>query len=116
MDNIVVITQNLVLESLSRLKTELVGSETLIVSTQYVLENEVEIINSALGVNCNFLNFADLLSDADREKCDVEAFNPIPKNVGAYYARIKKLKNLRRRLWPTLRWQQHRVSLSQSKR
>ena len=95
MDNIVVITQNLVLESLSRLKTELVGSETLIVSTQYVLENEVEIINSALGVNCNFLNFADLLSDADREKCDVEAFNPIPKNVGAYYARIKKLKNER---------------------
>ncbi|WP_405340582.1 hypothetical protein [Fibrobacter sp.] len=95
MDNIIVITQNVVLESLSALRSLLVGKETLIVSTQFVFENETEIIDKALGIKCNYINFAKLLSDAERQKCDEEAFVPPPHNLGAYYAKIKELKNER---------------------
>ena len=93
MDNILVITQNLKLESISSIKKELVPGRVLIVSTQFVFENEREIINNALEVNCEYVDFADLISDAERQKCDEEAFIPIPSNVGLYYAIIKEKKN-----------------------
>ncbi len=93
MDNVIVITQNLKLESLSSIKGELVNGDVLIVSTQFVFGNEQEIIDNALGVKCQYVDFADLISDAERQKCDEEAFDPIPNNVGAYYAIIKEKKN-----------------------
>lgn len=95
MDNIIVITQNVKLPSLSGLKDRLAPGEVLIVSTQYVFENEVETINKALNHECKYLDFADLLSDAERERCDEEAYSETQRGVGQYYARIKELKNER---------------------
>lgn len=93
MDNILVITQNLKLDSISSVKKDLVPGGVLIVSTQFVFENEREIIDEALGSKCEYVDFADLISDAERQKCDEEAFEPIPNDVGTYYTIIKKLKN-----------------------
>ena len=93
MDNILVITQNLKLESISSLKKDLVPGSVLIVSTQFVFENEREIIDNALGVKCEYLDFADLITDAERQKCDEDAFSPTPKGLGTYYITIKRLKN-----------------------
>lgn len=93
MDNIIVITQNLKLESLASIKSELVRGDVLIVSTQFVFENEREIIDDALGVKCRYIDFADLITDAERQWCDEEAFEPIPHDVGMYYAIIKEKKN-----------------------
>lgn len=95
MDNIIVITQNVKLPSLVSLKDRLVPGEVLVVSTQFVFENEVEIINNVLERKCQYVDFAALLSDAERERCDDEAYSETQKGVGQYYARIKELKNER---------------------
>lgn len=95
MDNILVITQNLKLQSLAGIKNELVPGSVLIVSTQYVFENEREIINKALGAECKYLDFADLLNDEGRQKCDEDAYNPSLRYVTDYYNEIKRLKNER---------------------
>ena len=95
MDNIIVITQNLKLASLAGLKDELQPGSVLVVSTQYIFENEAAEINTALGRECVFVDFADLLSDAEREKCDVDAFDERCKGTTMYYAVIKELKNRR---------------------
>lgn len=95
MDNIVVITQNVKLESLSILKDKLQPGSVLIVSTQFVFENEREIIDRVLGAKCEYVDFADLLTDAERQKCDEEAFDDSFRSVSQYYGRIKTLKNER---------------------
>lgn len=93
MDNIIVITQNLKLPSLCSIRDQLVPGEVLIVSTQFVFENEREIIDQALGIKCEYVDFADLITDAERQVCDEEAFKPIPASLGAYYTIIKEKKN-----------------------
>lgn len=95
MDNIIVITQNVKLPSLASLKDSLVPGEVLVVSTQFVFENEVEIINKALGKECKYIDFADLLSDKEREQCDIDAFDKSFRSMGMYYDHIKELKNER---------------------
>ena len=93
MDNIIVITQNLKLESIAKLKPELVGNETLILSTQFIFENEAKLIDELLGTHCCYKNFSDILADSDLDKCDTEAFCSKQKNEGEYYKAIKVLKN-----------------------
>lgn len=93
MDNIIVITQNLKLHSLSAIKGEIVPGSILIVSTQYVFENERDVINERLGVDCKYLDFADLLNDKGRQKCDEDAYNSSLSSVADYYNEIKRLKN-----------------------
>lgn len=98
MDNIVVISQNVKLESLEKIKVHLEGeTEVTILSTQFLFENERELIDEILGFRCLYLTFADLLSDKEREECDKDAFNPQiqGQNVFAYYDDIKVLKNQR---------------------
>ena len=95
MDNIVVITQNVKLTSLSAIRDSLCPGSVLIVSTQFVFENERIIIDNALSVKCEYVDFADLLSDAERQKCDEDAFDVSLRSAGQYYARIKALKNER---------------------
>ena len=95
MDNIIVITQNVKLKTLSEIKDKLQPGRVLIVSTQFVFENEQEIVDSVLGVKCDYVDFADLLSDSERQKCDEDAFDSSFSRVGQYYARIKTLKNER---------------------
>ena len=93
MDNILVISQNLKLKSLTSVKKELAQGSVLIVSTQFVFENERNIIDSALGVKCEYRDFADLLSDAERQKCDEDAYHTEQCDVTVYFAEIKRLKN-----------------------
>lgn len=95
MDNLVVITQNVKLPSLVKLSEYLKqGSKTLVVSTQYIFDNEAKEIRRLLGTDCFFRNFSDLLTDKDMEECDKEAYNPISQSdVFEYYDEIKKIKN-----------------------
>lgn len=96
MDNIIVISQNVKLESLSKLKEYITpNSETLIVSTQLIFENEAELIDKILECKCKYINFSDLLTDAELEVCDEEAYNPTEQHdyMWGYYDDIRKLKN-----------------------
>lgn len=96
MDNIIVITQNLVLSSLKELTDKIApNSETLVVSTQYVYDNERELIDSLLGCKCRYIDFSDLITDEEGEQCDIAAFNPEKQEQDefAYYDDIKILKN-----------------------
>lgn len=98
MDNIVLISQNVKLSSLDRLKHILNGeTEMTFLSTQFLFENERELINKILGITCRYLTFADLLTDKEREQCDKDAFCPQKQgqDVFAYYEDIKILKNQR---------------------
>ena len=96
MDNIIVITQNLKLESLKLLAPNVSAtSATLIVSTQLVYENERVLIDKLLQCNCKYIDFSELISDDEGERCDIDAFNPTiqGQDVFAYYDDIKRLKN-----------------------
>lgn len=98
MNTIVVISQNVILESLERVKAHLdSASDITFLSTQYLFENERELIEKIFGFRCHYLTFADLLSDKEREECDKDAFNPQKQgqDVFAYYDDIKVLKNQR---------------------
>lgn len=98
MDNIILISQNVKLESLSKL-TEYVKphSDTLIISTQFIFENEAELINNVLRCKCTFKNFSDFMSDTEEEQCDVEAFHPNAeqRTSSQYFQDMTVLKNQR---------------------
>lgn len=98
MDNVVLISQNVKLPSLDRIKP-ILDSETeiTILSTQFLFENERELIDNIFAVNCKYLTFADLLTDKEREDCDKDAFCPEKQgqNVFKYYDDVKILKNKR---------------------
>ena len=93
MDNIIVITQNVKLESLHLLRNHLKGKETLVFSTQLVFDNERIIINEQLGTNCTFINFTNLMSDSDFEKCDEDAYSEELPGPTVYYNKIRYIKN-----------------------
>ena len=93
MDNIVVITQNVKLDSLHLLRNHLKGEATLVFSTQLVFVNEAIIISEQLGTKCTFVNFTDLMTDADFERCDVDAYTEDLRDVIQYYDHIKQIKN-----------------------
>lgn len=97
MDNIIVITQNLKISSLSLVQALLSeGSETLVLSTQFIFDNEKEEIERILQSKCTFKDFSDLLSDEELEACDVDAYKPsVQKTVFDYYREIKAIKNSR---------------------
>lgn len=94
MDNIVVITQNVKLESLSKLRKYIkAGSETLVFSTQLIFENEAPIIEKALSSKCTFVSFGDFMNDKDYEACDVAAYDASYSNSALYFHESKRLKN-----------------------
>lgn len=98
MDNIILISQNVKLPSLNKLKPMLLGeTEITVLSTQFLFENERGLIDELFEVNCKYLTFADLLTDKEREECDKDAFCPKKQgqDVMAYYTDIKILKNQR---------------------
>lgn len=98
MDNIVLISQNVKLSSLNKLKPILAGeSEVTFLSTQFLFENERKLIDNIFGLKCKYLTFADLLTDKERETCDKDAFCPEKQGLdaSAYYEDIKILKNQR---------------------
>lgn len=93
MDNIVVISQNLKLDSLRLLRDNLKGDSMLVVSTQFMFENEREKIDEILGRKCIYKNFSDLLSDADLDFCDTSAYDENIANMTTYFDKIKNIKN-----------------------
>lgn len=94
MDNIVVISQNVKLNSLSLLREYIKPkSNTLVFSTQLIFENEAKEIEVQLEGKCVFKNFSDFMSDKDFERCDVEAFQGNAEKLDSYYQRIKRIKN-----------------------
>lgn len=96
MDNIIVITQNVKLESLSLLRDYIKsGSSTLVFSSQLILENEKPIIEKALDSICKYVNFSDIMSDAELAGCDEDAYSENQKDMNEYYAEFKRLKNSR---------------------
>lgn len=98
MENIIIISQNVKLPSLVKLKSILEGEkEITVLSTQFLFENERELIDTLFNVHCKYLTFADILTDKEREACDKDAFCPRKQgqDVFAYYEDIKILKNQR---------------------
>ena len=97
MDNIIVITQNVIIDSLYKIKSELTEGKILLVSTQYIFDNEKQQIESILGQDISYINFSDLMSDEELEQCDVDAFNLKGQrtNLQEYYDDIRELKNKR---------------------
>ena len=98
MKNIIVISQNVKFDSLAKLTESIKpNSDTLIISTQLIFENEAELIDSILQCKCHYINFSDLMSDAELEACDVDAFHPdnVQVDTNPYYQEIKVLKNKR---------------------
>lgn len=94
MDNIVVITQNVKLESLSKLQQYIKeDSKTLLFSTQHIFENEAPIIEKALKSKCKFVSFGDFMNDKDYEACDIAAYDASYPNSGLYFNELKRLKN-----------------------
>ena len=98
MDNVIVLNQNVKLASLSALKDVVKpGSDTMILSTQFVFENEVELIDSILECKCVYKNFSDILDDAELESCDKDAFVATWQDydLAEFYEYIQNLKNTR---------------------
>ena len=98
MDNVIVLNQNVKLASLSALKDVVKpGSDTMILSTQFVFENEVELIDSILECKCVYKNFSDILDDAELESCDKDAFVATRQDydLAEFYEYIQNLKNTR---------------------
>lgn len=98
MDNIIVLNQNVKLPSLMQLRDVVKsGSDTMVLSTQFIFENEAEQINKLLDCNCVYKCFADILTDAECEACDKDAFCPKKQgqDVVKFYEDIQHLKNSR---------------------
>lgn len=93
MDNIIVISQNVKLESLHLLREYIkADSESIVISTQYIFDNEASVIKEQLGTACTFMCFADFMNDADGERCDKEAYSD-KLTLWQYYDEIKVQKN-----------------------
>lgn len=98
MDNIIIISQNIKLDSLSKLTEHIKpNSGTLVISTQLIFENEAKQIDDILHCKCTYINFSDLMTDAEMEACDIDAFHPDEKqtDTNPYYLDIKIIKNQR---------------------
>ena len=69
----------------------------MILSTQFLFENEMELIDSIFESKCVYKNFSDILDDSALEACDKDAFHATYKNYDLvkYYECIQKLKNKR---------------------
>lgn len=81
---VIVFSTHLKLHSLINVKHEIEGCEKILFLTpQYVFDNERNQIYKLFSQNIEFLSFADLMTDADGEKCDTEAFD--------YYFKSNKL-------------------------
>ena len=91
--NIIVITQNVIVDSLAMIADQLdLQLTTVIVSTQHLFPFERDKIDEAFR-NVEYREFAELLTDREMEKCDIDAFEGFHVNVLAYYAEIKQRKN-----------------------
>jgi len=93
MVNIFLFTQNVKLESFEKFK--MLGEDVdknIFLTTHLLFDNEKEYLES-LFLNCQYINFADFLSDDEMQACDEDAYSENLQNTTEYYEVIKKLKN-----------------------
>ena len=91
--NLVILTQNVKLESLVKVKSILDSRYlTVLVTTHLLFENELKTIHHILG-DFTSLSFADFLTDREMEQCDYNAYSQEKDELSAYYSEIKKEKN-----------------------
>lgn len=91
--NIIVFTQNLILESLKDIVPEINQSYPIVlVTSQCLFENEKETIQSLIGEFESY-TFASFLSDKEMEKCDQNSYKEEQNNRIDYYDIIKQYKN-----------------------
>jgi len=91
--DIIVLSQNIKLSSLKPL-SETFGNEDKVVfiTTQHLFEYEREYLQSIFH-RVEFHSFANLLTDDEMERCDIEAYQVQCNSTAQYYSKIKELKN-----------------------
>lgn len=88
---IFVFSQNVKLESLKKY-SDLGEKDNMIVTTQYLFENERKFLNIVFQ-HCRFYTFADFLSDHEMANIDQEAYESTHIAYEKYLSNIKKKKN-----------------------
>lgn len=91
---VILISQNLRLESLRGLDCIDTKEPIVIVSTQYLFDYERNFLESFMK-SVSYYTFADLLADEDMAQIDHEAYLIENVSLGVYYNEIKALKNRR---------------------
>ena len=97
MISIIVFSQNLKLSSLKPMASKIKTKEVIFVTTHLLFDFERRKIERFFKepVRFAYLTFAELLTDAQMEACDQEAFRQNIKNPQEYFDKIKELKNER---------------------
>lgn len=91
--NVVIFSQNVKLESLKKIKGNINNDVcTLFVTPHQLYPNERKLIGESFPKS-KYIKFADLLSDSENERCDIEAEGRSPYDLDGYYSEIRKLKN-----------------------
>lgn len=91
--NIIVFTQNLILDSIAQI-VNMINKKyaVLFVSSHRLFENEEEYLEKIFS-SCKYYTFSSFLSDLDMQLCDEEAFKEEKNNILDYYQTIKEKKN-----------------------
>ena len=93
MVNIFLFSQNLKLESLSSVLENICPADRNIFVTPHMLYiNEKKFIEHLFS-NCEYIKFAELISDTEAENCDVSSYSEHMTDVFDYYDVIKRKKN-----------------------
>ena len=93
MKTIIVFSQNLMLGSFAKIKTELhLSDELVFVTTHHLYRNEKDYLKR-LFRKCEFNSFADFLSDDEMADVDNAAFKTNKMPYNEYLNNIKRLKN-----------------------
>lgn len=93
MASLIVFSQNLKLVSLENFKDKIASAEkNVFLTTHFLFENERFFISN-LFPNCEFVDFADFLTDEEMAECDEEAYLQ-GMEYGTYLKKMKKIKNL----------------------
>lgn len=91
MINIIIFSQNVILESLLSVDFNRCNCEWIFLTPHMLYENEKKAIEAKFG-KCSFIKFGDMLSDEEAELCDKRAYDKTI-SLSEYYQEIKKHKN-----------------------
>lgn len=93
MNNIIVFTQNLKLDSLSQIAHKLDEGKIILFSSHCLFENEKNKIERIFNRKCIILNFSDIMNDEKYEHCDLVSYSLCDGTLSSYYDKIKEIKN-----------------------
>lgn len=90
----VVFSQNLIIESIDRIRKYLKGCDRAILLTSHQLfDYEIDIISNILRIEVENKAFIDFLSMEELVNCDQEAYKNESKSISIYEDEIKRIKN-----------------------